>query len=239
MKFLIKNSVALSVILLILILSIGSFFIDLNSFRDRIETAGALAPVLYILIKSSTVIFAPLSGTALYILSVPLFGFWLGVLYSFLGDLLGAIVTFYISRFFGRPVVKYFTGKKNMIYVEKSLEIMSTVKGFFILRLATLTMPEVASYAAGLSKIKFVPFIFIHMAVDLIPILVMTSPGLFIDKNIPIWLIVTVIILGVLITLTNVSFFAYILKKEIKKEELVTLPNSSNNINQPLNNLEK
>jgi uncharacterized membrane protein YdjX (TVP38/TMEM64 family) len=209
---------------IIIALSIGSFFVDLSYIQENIKNAGPLAPILYILIKSSTVIFAPLSGTALYILSVPLFGFWLGIFYSFLGDLLGAVVTFYISRLFGRPVVVYFAGKKNMIYIEQSLELMSTIKGFFILRLGTLTMPEVASYAAGLSKIKFLPFILIHMAVDLIPIVIITLPGLLIGEKLPLWLVITVIFLGILITVINLIIFAFMIRKKVilKQNKIIT-----------------
>lgn len=239
MNFLRKNIVSIVIVLLVIALSVGSFFIDINSIKDAIESAGVWAPIFYILIKSSTVIFAPLSGTPLYVFSVPIFGFWLGLLYSFLGDLLGSIVSFYISRLFGRPVVKYFTGKNNMVYVEKSLEIMSTIKGFLILRFATLTMPEISSYAAGLSKIKFLPFIIIQMLVDLIPVLVLTSSGLLIGHTVPIWFISTIIILGICISIGNVIFFAYTIKKEIKKGELSSLPNLSSETNHPIDNLNK
>lgn len=223
-----KYLVSVSVLLLIVALSIFSFFIDVESFRDNIEAAGLFAPILYMLIKSSTVIFAPLSGTALYILSVPMFGFWNGLLYSFLGDFLGAVVTFYLSRFFGRPVIQYFAGKKNMIYIEKSLDLMSTVKGFILFRLASLTMPEIGSYGAGLSKLKFTQFIIIHMAIDLVPIIVMTSLGFFIGADLPLWVILIVIGLGILITLINVIIFGKVLKKEVQKEKLSSLPDTRN-----------
>jgi uncharacterized membrane protein YdjX (TVP38/TMEM64 family) len=208
------------VLLFIAVLSVASFFVDLKSVQETIKNSGPLAPIIYILIKSSTVIFAPLSGTALYILSVPVFGFWYGLLYSFLGDLLGAIVSFYISRVFGRPIVKYFTGKKNMVYVEKSLQIMSTTKGFFILRLGTLTMPEIASYAAGLTKIKFLPFILIHMGVDIIPIIAMTLPGLLLEEGASLPFIGLVLAVAAIVTVVNLGVFTIILKKAVEKEEL-------------------
>ncbi len=195
-------------------LSIGSFFIDLSALQNRIEEAGIWAPILYILTKSSTVIFAPLSGTALYIFSVPLFGFWKGLLYSFIGDLIGATVTFYLSRFFGKPVVTYFAGKSNMKYITRVLDTMSTTKGFISMRLATITMPEIASYAAGLTKLKFKDFIFIHMAIDLIPIVVMTLPGLLFSQSLPVWFEVSIISLVIVVTITSFVFFILMLKKK-------------------------
>lgn len=222
-----KYTSSFIVLLLIIFLSIVSFFIDIEYVKENIQTAGPLAPIVYMLIKSLTVIFAPLSGSALYILSVPVFGFWYGLLYSFLGDLLGAIVTFYIGRIFGRPVVQYFAGKKNMIYIEKSLDLVSTIKGFIIFRLGTFTMPEIGSYAAGLSNIKFIPFIIIHMAIDLAPIITMTSLGLFVRKDLPVWLIISFITVGLLLTLINLFIFARLLKKEVQKKKSTSLPHIS------------
>jgi uncharacterized membrane protein YdjX (TVP38/TMEM64 family) len=217
MKYLKDHAVSVLVIGIILILSIGTFFIDLDVVRQSIEAAGVWAPVFYILAKSSTVIFAPLSGTALYVFSVPLFGFWYGVLYSLIGDFIGAVITFYISRFFGRPVVEYFAGKKNMPHIEDALELMATPKGFITMRIAALSMPEIASYAAGLTKINFGFFIVVHMVVDIVPVLVMTSPGLFFTQDFPVWFMTLGIISAGAVTVISILIFVFMLKRAHKK----------------------
>lgn len=219
MEYLKSHIVSIFVISLVAILSIGSFFIDINSFKDTIVGSGAWAPVLYILAKISTVVFAPLSGTVLYVFSVPLFGFWKGVLYSFIGDLIGAVITFYLSRIFGRQVISYFAGKKNMVRIEDTLELMGTKKGFVTMRLAALSMPEIASYAAGLTPINFLFFITVHMAIDIIPILVITSPGLFFTQNIPAWLVTIGAILAILVTVGSIAVFGFMLRREHKKRQ--------------------
>ncbi len=223
-SYLRKHWVSILVIILIVVLSIGTFFVDLDAIRESIENAGVWAPVLYILAKTSTVVFAPLSGTALYVFSVPLFGFWHGVLYSFIGDLIGAVITFYLSRHFGRPVVKYFAGKKNMDYIESALEVMSTPKGFLSMRVAALSMPEIASYAAGLTAINFWFFIAVHMAVDIIPILVMSSLGLFFTNDLPPWLIVSGVIAAGLVTVVSIAIFVFMLKRQNKKAIVLRAP---------------
>lgn len=217
MKYLRDHIVSIIILGMLVILSFGSFFIDLSTMRHSIEAAGAWAPVFYILAKTSTVVFAPLSGTALYVLSVPLFGFWHGAIFSFIGDFIGAVITFYISRFFGRPVVEYFAGKKNMPHIEDALELMATPKGFITMRIAALSMPEIASYAAGLTKINFGFFIFVHMLVDIIPILVMTSPGLFFTQHFPAWVVTLGIISAGAVTVISIMVFVFMLKKAHKK----------------------
>ncbi len=216
-KYLKDHWVSIAIITLVGILSIGSFFLDLNAFKDYIASAGIWAPILYILAKTSTVVFAPLSGTALYVFSVPLFGFWHGILYSFIGDLIGAIITFYISRFFGRPIVSYFAGKKNMEYIENTLVLMATPKGFISMRLAALSMPEIASYAAGLTSINFTFFIIVHMAVSVVPILTISSLGLFFIEEIPAWMITLGIITAVGVTIGSLAIFAFMLRHVSKK----------------------
>jgi uncharacterized membrane protein YdjX (TVP38/TMEM64 family) len=213
MKYIKDHIVSIIVLGILIVLSFGSFFIDLEKMRTVIESAGVLAPIIYILVKSSTVIFAPLSGTPLYVFSVPIFGFWHGVIYSFIGDLIGAIVTFYISKFFGRPVVSYFAGKKNMPHIEDALELMATPKGFLTMRLAALSMPEIASYAAGLTKINFWFFISVHMLVDIIPILVMTSIGLFFTQSFPTWMVILGVASAGAVTVVSILIFVFMLKR--------------------------
>lgn len=234
MKYLARHWTSILVIALIVALSIGSFFIDLTAFQQTIADAGIWAPVLYVLAKSSTVIFAPLSGTALYVLSAPLFGFWKGVMLSFIGDFVGAVVTFYLSRFFGQPVIKYFAGKKNMKYIESTLDIMSTYKGFVSVRLAALTMPEIASYAAGLTKLRFTQFIFIHMAIDIIPIIVMTTPGLLFSQEIPVWFGLTAIVSATLVTVVSVIIFARMVKLNTDKRERILAQKAGDELNKEI-----
>jgi uncharacterized membrane protein YdjX (TVP38/TMEM64 family) len=216
MKYLKEYWASILVLILVVVLSIGTFFIDLNAFQQSIKDAGIWAPVFYILAKTSTVVFAPLSGTALYVFSVPLFGFWKGLLYSFIGDLIGATITFYLSRWYGQPVIKYFTGKKNLVYIESVLDIMSTFKGFVSVRLAALVMPEIASYAAGLTKLRFRDFIYIHMIIDIVPIVVMTMPGLLFSQNLPIWFGVATLVCATLVTIVSVSIFVRMVHAHVK-----------------------
>lgn len=219
MEYLKSHSVSIFVVALVAALSVGSFFVDINVFKDLIIEAGVWAPIFYILAKISTVVFAPLSGTVLYVFSVPLFGFWKGVLYSFVGDLIGAIITFYLSRIFGKQVISYFAGKKNMARIEDTLELIGTKKGFVTMRLAALSMPEIASYAAGLTPINFLFFITVHMTIDIIPILVITSPGLFFTESIPAWLVTIGAILAIVVTIGSVAVFGFMLRREHKKRQ--------------------
>ncbi len=223
MKYMKEHAKSIIVIGALLILSFILFaYVDAEAMRLAIESAGPWAPILYIIAKISTVVFAPLSGTILYVFSVPIFGFWPAVAYSLIGDFIGATITFYLSRFYGRPVVQYFMGQKNMIHIENALEIMSTRKGFVSMRLAAISMPEIASYAAGLTKIAYTPFILIHMGVNLFPTFVLCATGLFIGSDTPAWLSAVGIATVGLVTVGSIAVFVFMLKRENDKKKNTT-----------------
>lgn len=82
-----------------------ALFFDFEVLRGYIERAGIWAPVLFIALKASTVVIAPLSGGPLYPLVGAFFGFFPGLIYAIIGDIIGYTLAFFISRKLGHPVV--------------------------------------------------------------------------------------------------------------------------------------
>ena len=78
-----------------------ALFVDIGSLRIWVEGAGVWAPLVFIILKVSTIVIAPLSGSPLYPLVGLLFGFWPGILYVALGDFIGYTTTFFIGRKLG------------------------------------------------------------------------------------------------------------------------------------------
>ncbi|KKT35313.1 MAG: hypothetical protein UW24_C0011G0016 [Parcubacteria group bacterium GW2011_GWA2_44_12] len=133
----------------------GAKFIGIAAIQEKVASAGIFAPLVMILAKASTIVFAPLGGGPLYIIAGPLFGFTKGFLYVFLGDILGSFIAFYISKFFGRKVMRKFLSDAGMKYVDDILYHLATWKGLVYARVILSGIPEVVSYAAGLSKLPF------------------------------------------------------------------------------------
>ena len=78
-KDIIQNIAALIAIFVFLFLLFQ--FFDIKELRLYIEAAGIWAPLMLILTKASTIVFAPLSGSFLYPLAGALFGFPNGFFY--------------------------------------------------------------------------------------------------------------------------------------------------------------
>lgn len=156
-------------ITIVAIIALGAF-IDISALKETIMNAGPLAPLLFILLKASTVVVAPLSGGPLYPIVGLVFGFWPGILYVALGDLLGITIAFWLSRIFGFPLVSKFIKSDEKSMLARIRKHVGTTKGFFQMSITCFALPELVAYASGLSKLPYWKLIAIFY-----PILVVVS----------------------------------------------------------------
>lgn len=172
-----------------------SLFIDIDTLKEVVVEAGIWAPLIFILLKMSTVIVAPLSGGPLYPIVGLVFGFWPGILYVLIGDFLGYTGAFFISRVFGYPVVRKIIATNEHGMLSKIVKHVGTTKGFLHMCLTCFALPELISYGAGLSKLPYWKFITILMSLAFVAssflVLIGSSLGgadhpLFITLAIPV-----------------------------------------------------
>src|SRR3989344_7774415 len=123
------NYLVAGITLLVIILL--AVLIDVSSLKVWVERAGVWGPLVFILLKISTIVFAPLSGSPLYPLVGLLFGFWPGILYVVLGDFLSYTISFWISRIFGRKFVHKLMSGKEEGMVARIVDHIGDAKGFF------------------------------------------------------------------------------------------------------------
>lgn len=137
-------------------------FIQVEMVSDFINRLGIFGPLILIFAKVLTLVVAPINGTPFYILGAAIYGPVLGATYVFIGDMIGAAVSFAIARTFGRDIVLKLFSKKEEALIPKILESMSTVKGLFVIHVVLITFPDIVNYVAGLSKVKFRTFMLVH-----------------------------------------------------------------------------
>ena len=104
-----------------------------------------------------------------------IFGLVKGYIYTAIGAILGATLSFYISRKLGRNFVKKLTKEKL-----DNVEEMINSNGFFIifmLRLIPLFPFDIISYGAGLTSVKYKDFILATFLGTIPGILVFTNIG--------------------------------------------------------------
>jgi uncharacterized membrane protein YdjX (TVP38/TMEM64 family) len=170
-----ENFLGLGLVLVGLVLAVKYFGGD--NLRAWVEGAGAWAPLALVLAKATTIVAAPLSGGPLYPVAGALFGAGPAILYLFLGDLLGGTVAFFVARRFGRGLVERILAKSNAGFLDRALDLMGTVKGFFVARVCFVALPEAVAYGAGLTKLPYLPFAAIYSVIGLAPTAVLAWLG--------------------------------------------------------------
>ena len=142
-------------------------FVNIHELKTFVAASGALAPFLVILLKASTIVFAPLSGAPIYPLVGLLFGFWPGVAYVIIGDFLGVTIAFHISRWFGYPLVNRLISGKERGTLAKMVKHIGTTKGFLRMCLASFALPELIAYGSGLSTLPYWKLVVIYMPISI------------------------------------------------------------------------
>lgn len=146
---------------------IALFYFSLELLRSGdlkmfVAKAGIWAPLLLVVLKMTTLIIAPLGGSPLYVIGGALFGAFKGFLLTFLGDVLGSAVCFWLSRRFGQKILNTFVGSQNKDRVVQTVSILKDTQSVVKARLAFVSIPELLSYAAGLSQVNFWKFMLIN-----------------------------------------------------------------------------
>jgi len=132
-------------------------FFDKDQLTQFVEGFGIAAPLALIFLIIVEVIIAPLPGGVSAIVAAIVFGPLLGVAYSWIGNVIGSIIAFYISRRFGDRVVRYFSPEFNM--QKYALVIRKYRKGLWLLYAVPALPVDILSFAFGLSDITFKDFI--------------------------------------------------------------------------------
>jgi uncharacterized membrane protein YdjX (TVP38/TMEM64 family) len=153
--------------LILAIFGIALIFLTLKyvkpeEVKPAVENLGIYGVLIFILAKAASRIVVPASGTPLYILGAVAYGPFIGSLYSFVGDMIGGAISFYISRRFGKELALKFLGSVDSEIIPKILETISTVRGLAVVHFFLIAFPDVINYTAGLGNIPMATFLTIH-----------------------------------------------------------------------------
>ncbi|MGL5693293.1 MAG: TVP38/TMEM64 family protein [Peptostreptococcaceae bacterium] len=162
------------IIVVILIYKICTLNLGVDEIKAYVESFGNVGPLVYI-IMFALVPLTLFPDSILAIAGGLIFGLGKGYIYTTIGALIGGSISFYISRYWGRDIVKKITKEK----LDK-IEHMVNNQGFtiiFLLRLIPLFPFDVISYGAGLTCVKYKDFILATLIGTIPGILVFTNLG--------------------------------------------------------------
>ena len=142
---------------------------DFDAFAEYIKSFGDFAVAVFILITIIEVVAAPIPPLILYVSAGLIFGAFFGGTIVLVGNIIGAVIAFYIARVFGKRFVDENSDRKLKNRFDKFFENYG-VLSIFLLRVNPFTSSDIVSYLAGLTKIKWWHFT-VATALGLIPLI--------------------------------------------------------------------
>lgn len=153
---------ALAVVAVALVVRSGG----VGDVRETVRSAGIWAPVVFVLLQGVITV-TPVPRTIFTVAAGVLFGSVTGLLLTVLGTVLAAAAAFWLVRHVGRGFVERHSHRAGVAWLRARLE-RSGVLAVISLRLIPMVPFPVLNYAAGLSGLRFTPYL-IGTALGILP----------------------------------------------------------------------
>lgn len=171
-----------------------------ESLKTYMRSLGFWGPLFAIfLMVLHSVVFVP--SEIILFANIYIYGFALGLIYTWIGSMLGAYLSFYLARLFGKPLVEKFVSIEKHEKFDRWFQKNGTF-GLFILRLIPLFSFNLLNYGAGLVSITFWQFTW-STALGIIPPM-MVMGWLYINSLQTNWGLIILFVLIVSIVLIKI-----------------------------------
>jgi len=150
--------------------------------KSILKAAGPLAPLVFILIQTLQVVFAPVPGEATGFIGGYLFGVPLGVLYSTLGLILGSALAFLIARWLEEHYVAQWIPAEVLQKFNFLMERQGALISFVLFLLPGFPK-DYLCFVLGLSRMPFKLFLLICTVGRLPGTLLLTLQGAKVYKG--------------------------------------------------------
>ncbi len=200
------------------------FFFEPKRLKMFVVSFGPFASVMFVLVQSAQVVFAPVPGEITGFVGGLLFGNVKGVILSTIGLTLGSLLAFSITRIFGMKLVEKIVKKE---YIDKFNDFV-THKGLnitFILFLLPGFPKDSLCYLLGLSHIRLADFIFMNVFGRLPGTLMLTMQGHAVSKGqykAFFWMLVISIVFTAILYFTRnyiVQFIGNVVQALLRKKK--------------------
>lgn len=129
---------------------------DRENFEELVKSFGVWAPLVIILSVVLEVVIAPLPGFIPAISAGFIFGPLEGSIYTYIGNVLGSLLVFWIARRFGKLILEKIINKAKLEKYERLIERRENVLLLFYI--FPIFPVDILSGAFGISKISLRKF---------------------------------------------------------------------------------
>ena len=131
-------------------------FDDIVTFLERYKLQSI---PIYIILQIAQIVISVLPGQFFQLAAGYLYTFWPALLFSCIGAFLGTTITFWLAKALGSDFVHMFFEKDKTEDYVKRLNSKKAYTIVFLLYAIPGIPKDVVSYAAGISEMKYKPFI--------------------------------------------------------------------------------
>lgn len=167
--------------------------------QAKLESLGAAAPILFVLLTIIQTIIAPIPGQVVGGIGGLLFGWW-GILWSLIGGTIGYLINILLARKFGRPLLEKIFKKEAIDKFDFALGDNAAIILFLIFLLPGLP-DDMVGYMAGLTNIPLGKLMTLVTLGRLPSVIVMNYVGMGVSES---NLTPVIIVCGVVVTILAV-----------------------------------
>lgn len=193
--------------------------VDITAMKNYILSFGLWAPVVSFMLMVFQSVMAPLPAFVITFANAALFGWIKGALLSWSSAMCGAVLCYWIARFYGRALVERLTSRFALEEVDKFIETKGKY-AILIARLLPFVSFDVVSYAAGLTSIGFWEFFWATGLGQLPATLVYSYVGDLLVGSVRLF------VFGIL-SLISLSIFVAVATRVYKEKKGRTLQNNN------------
>lgn len=138
-------------------------FTSQEAMTSFLEAFGLLTPVIYILFITFQSTFMVVPGAVGNLVGVIMFGPFWGILFNYIGSVMGSTVNFSLARFYGKGGIGLLVPRSAMVKYEKWLkeDEMKFHKWFALCIFLPLAPDDLLCYLAGLTRMSYQKFLLI------------------------------------------------------------------------------
>lgn len=134
-------------------------FTDKTKLEAMIHSTGLFGPLLFVIIQIIQVVIPIIPGGVSCAAGVIFFGPWYGLLYNYIGIVIGSMINFFLARQYGQTFVKYFVKEETYEKYVGWLEKGKKFDKFFALAIFFPCAPDdFLCMLAGLTKMTWKKF---------------------------------------------------------------------------------
>ena len=139
---------------------IRAVFMEPQRLTAAVRSTGAWARLAFIGLYVAQSIAAPIPGQALNFAAGYVFGLIPGILYSWLGLILGTTAALLLARYLGRPLVQRLVAPATLEKIDRLAENRGLIF-FFLVFLIPGLPDDIACFAAGLTSLPLLALIMV------------------------------------------------------------------------------